>query len=234
MMSRRRSVRRYASDPPDDVAVDKIEEFIEHTEQLPGQNAWFEIVSSKSVSTAVGSYSILAYCEEGDAAYANVGYVLQKTDLYIQSLGLGSLWLGMGKPKEKKDDFCIVLAFGTTEVPLRYGESGFNRLGISAISDTDNEVARAVRLAPSAQNSQPWKLRFEEDAVIIRYVGRGAFKYILRKKLNKIDIGIATRHAELALRNEGKRIRAITAKSDAANKKDFQVEIRYSKEDGER
>jgi nitroreductase len=226
MIDKRRSVRKYIDALPDDDTVDKIERFIENTRQLPGQNAWFEIVPSQSVSAAVGAYGILAYCEAGDAAYANVGYVLQKTDLYIQSLGLGSLWLGMGKPKakDKRDDFCILLAFGKTDVPLRNGASDFQRLPIERISNEDNAIARSARLAPSAQNSQPWELRFEEDKVIVRYVGRGMFKRMLKKKLNKIDLGIVTRHVALALRNEGKDVRSVTAKSDADG---FGIEVRW-------
>jgi hypothetical protein len=226
MIDLRRSVRRYEDDPPSDRVVRQIEHFIENTEQLPGQNAWFEVVASEAVNTSVGAYSVLAYCEEGDAAYVNVGYVLQKVDLYIQSLGLGSLWLGGGKPKEKKDDFCILLAFGQTDVPLRIGASVFRRLPLEKISDTDNEVARAARLAPSAQNSQPWALRFEQDKVIVRYVGRGIFKHVLWKKLNKIDLGIVTRHIELALQNERKTVRSITIQSDGTSK-NFEIEIQY-------
>jgi hypothetical protein len=47
----------------------------------------------------------------------------------------------------------------------------------------------------------------------------------LKKKLNKIDIGIATRCAEIALRHEGKRIQSITAMPD---RKRLEIEIRYS------
>ncbi|MDR0356775.1 MAG: hypothetical protein LBH63_00125 [Clostridiales Family XIII bacterium] len=225
MIEKRRSVRRYSESFPSNAAVDKIESFIEDTEQLPGQNAWFEVVSSDTIKSPVAAYSILAYCEAGDAAYANVGYVLQKADLYIQSLGLGSLWLGMGKPKEEKADFCIMLAFGETDVPMRNGASSFRRLPLKKLTNEDNTVARAVRLAPSAQNSQPWEMRFEQDLMILRCVGRGVFRQVLQKKLNKIDLGIAARHAEIALRNDGKTIESVTPKSDG---KAFEIEIRYS------
>jgi hypothetical protein len=151
--------------------------------------------------------------------------VLEKADLYIQSIGLGSLWLGMGKPKEKEDKFCIMLAFGNTSLPMRKNVAEFNRLPIAKISNENNAVARTVRYAPSAQNSQPWELWFGEGNMVIRYKGRGLFQQILKKKLNKIDIGIATRYAELALQDEGKSITSITATSD---KKNFEIEIQYA------
>jgi hypothetical protein len=119
-----------------------------------------------------------------------------------------------------------MMAFGYTQTPLRNGEEDFKRLPLSKISNEDNLFARAVRLAPSAANSQPWELRFSEGQAVIRYVGRGAFKHIFRKKLNKIDIGIATRHAELALRHEGKEIRSIEPKESNGGK-EFEIIVRY-------
>jgi nitroreductase len=225
MIDKRRSVRQYSNDQVSEATVNGIRQFVANAERLSGQNARFEIVSSKELNTPVGSHAILAYCDEGDIPYANVGYVLQKADLYIQSLGLGSLWLGMGKPREKKDKFCIMLAFGSTELPQRKSEAEFNRLPITKISNEDNAAARAVRLAPSAQNSQPWELHFYESKMVISYTGRGLFRQILKKKLNKIDIGIATRHAELALQNEGVGIKSIIATSDTKNLK---IEIQYA------
>jgi hypothetical protein len=225
MIDKRRSVRKYDGETLSAETVNAIRQFIADTDQLPGQSARFEVVSSEVLSSPVGSHAILAYCKEGDAPYANVGYVLQKADLYIQSIGLGSLWLGMGKPREKKDEFCIVLAFGGTDVPERRGEASFNRLPMNKISNEDNAIARAIRIAPSAQNSQPWELSFSEGKIVVRYIGRGIFRQILKKKLNKIDIGIAVRYAELALEHEGKSVRSITTTS---GDKDFSIEISYS------
>jgi hypothetical protein len=226
MIDKRRSVRKIDDIPVDDETVEKIRRFLLDTEQLPGQEARFEITLATKTSLKSGYHTILAYCEARDEAYANVGYVLQKTDLYIQSIGLGSLWIGLGKPEEKAEDFCILMAFGNTHTPLRSGEVDFKRLPLSKISNEDNAVARAVRLAPSAQNSQPWELRFEENGAVIRYVGRGVFKNLLRKKLNKIDIGIALRHMELALQNEGKELRSIGMKADKDGK-EFEIAVSW-------
>jgi hypothetical protein len=155
-----------------------------------------------------------------------VGYVLQNVDLYLQSIGIGSVWLGMAKPNEPEQGYCILLAFGRTGIPLRSGADEFKRLPMSYISDSNNAVAEAARLAPSAMNSQPWKLRFEEGRVVIQYFGRGPMKLMLRKKLNKIDLGIVIRHVEVALLHEGKTIHAITPKSTG---KFFGIEVEYAK-----
>ena len=221
---KRRAVRKYDMTSLDEKVLNDICEFITGTKQIPGQNARFEIVSSDKVKGAAAPHYILSFCMPGDAAYANVGYVLEKADLYIQSQGLGSLWLGMGNPKEKEDDFCIMLAFGKSDVPLRASEQEFNRLPLNEISNSDNKAAQTARLAPSACNSQPWKLFFENGRVTVRYFGRGLMKKILKAKMNKIDMGIMTRHIVTALENEGKGIKSITPKTSG---KDFEIEIIY-------
>jgi hypothetical protein len=221
----RRSAKHYEPTPLADDVLGGIKNFVAETKQLDGQNGRFEVVSADAVKNASVPHYILSYCEENDAAYANVGYVMQKADLYIQSIGLGSWWIGLQKPKTPAEDFCILMGFGNTTVPERSKETDFNRLSINEISATDNAVARAARLAPSAVNSQPWKLYFENNKVTIKYFGRGLVKMILQKKLNKIDLGIVTRHVEVALLHEGKEITSITPRGAG---KEFQIEVFYT------
>lgn len=220
----RRSVRKYDKEPVDSSLIEDIKKFIADTKQFEHQNARFEIVSNDQIKGSSAPHHILAFCDDNDSAYANVGYVLEKTDLYLQSIGLGSVWLGMAKPNEKPTDYCILLAFGKTDVPCRTSVQDFNRLPLKEISNADNSIANAARLAPSAVNSQPWKLHFEDNKILVQYFGRGLMKLILRKKLSKIDLGIITRHLETALLNEQKEILSIEPKSSG---KEFMIEISY-------
>ncbi len=220
----RRAVRKYDMAPLDEKTLGDIRKWIDETQQLPGQSARFEIVSADKVKGAAAPHYIMCYCKPTDAAYANVGYVIEKADLYIQSLGFGSLWLGMGTPKEKETDFCIMLAFGRSDVPLRKSEQEFNRLPVGEISNTDNAVAQAARLAPSACNSQPWKLEFADGCVTVRYFGRGMMKMILKSKMNKVDIGIVTRHIVTALEHEGEKIKSVTPITSG---KGLEIQIEY-------
>ncbi len=221
---KRRSVRKYDMTPLDEKTLDDIRAFIANTKQLPGQNARFEIVPEDKVKGASAPHYIMSFCNPGDAEYANVGYVLERADLYIQSLGLGSLWLGFGKQKEKESDFCIMLAFGQSTVPFRASAQEFNRLSIIEISNSDNSIVQAVRLAPSACNSQPWKLFFEDGHVTVRYFGRGLTQMLLKPKMSKIDMGIIMRHLVTTLEHEGREIKSITPKTSG---KDFEIEIIY-------
>lgn len=220
----RRAVRKFDLTPLESSTLSDIEKFISDIKQLDGQNARFKISSINEVKNGSAPHYILAFCEDNDSAYSNVGYVLEKVDLYIQSIGLGSVWLGMAKPSEKRNDYCIMLAFGKTDVPLRNDLQSFNRLSVDEISNLDNSVAATARLAPSSVNSQPWKLQFEDGKVTVKYFGRGLMKLILKKKLNKIDMGIITRYIELALEQEQKEIISIMPQMV---EKCFEIEIVY-------
>jgi len=141
---KRRAVRKYNMMPLDVETLSLIRKLLDETEQISEQNARFEIVSADKVKSATAPHYIMSYCKSGDAEYVNIGYVLEKADLYIQSLGLGSLWLGMAKPKEDDSDFCIMLAFGKSDIPFRMKEQEFNRLPVSELSAVDNTIARAA------------------------------------------------------------------------------------------
>ena len=204
---KRRAVRKYNETPVEQNVLDELNKLLKETKQIDGQEARFEINTSKEVK-GPAPYYVSSFCREGDASYANVGYILQKADLFVQSKGLGSVYLAGKKPKTKLKTFCIVLAFGNSDVPFR-AKMDFERLSVSEISTEDNPIAQAARLAPSAWNSQPWKLSFEDGKVIIDYHGRGAFKLFFRNKLNMIDMGIVTRHVEESLLKEGKKVTSI-------------------------
>lgn len=218
----RRQVRKFNNTQLEKQTLEDILKCVSESEQLAGQHASFEIASAEDVSGGSAPYYLLSYCDDSSAAYANVGYVLQKADLYIQSIGLGSGWFMGPKPINSSEDFCIALAFGNTDISIRKGLDEFKRLPLEKISAIDNTVARAVRLAPSAMNSQPWKLEFEDEKVVVKDFGRGVMRVVLRNKLNKIDIGIAARHVALALTQEGKKVTSIVPRTMG---KEFAVEI---------
>ena len=219
----RRAVRKFDKDLLDRETLADIQRFLDQTDQMQGQKATFQMAPAEAVKGTQAPHAILAYCEPNSGAYANAGYVLQNCDLYIQSLGLGSIFLGMAKPVEKKDGFCILLAFGKSQVPFRTSEEDFKRLSIEDICEEDNPTTRAARLAPSAVNSQPWKIDFGRDLVRVRYCGRG-IKQLALRKMNKIDVGIISRHIVLALQEEGKEVLSVTPKSEG---KDLTVEVQY-------
>jgi nitroreductase len=220
----RRAVRKYEMELLDQKTFAALDTFIATISQMRGQQARLEVVTADKVNDKTAPYYILAYCKETAEEYANVGFTLQAVDLYLQSTGLGSGWLNSAKPKVDAEDFCIGFAFGKTSVPPRKGAADFKRLELSEISEEENAVAKAVRLAPSAINTQPWKLQFEKDKVVLHQHGRGLARAMLKKKFNKIDLGIAARHAVVALHHEGKQVKSVIPKT---TDKEFTITVSY-------
>lgn len=223
-ISVRRQVRQYSPEPLDPHILSSILAFAQKAEQMEGQWVKLRLAAAGEAEGGPAPHYLFSWCEATAAAYANAGYVLQKADLHLQSLGLGSGWFMSVKPREGRGNFCIALAFGRTGTPLRRGPEEFKRLPLRAISDGDGPAARAVRLAPSSLNSQPWQLSFEPGRLILHDRGRDFRRFILKNKLNRIDLGIAARHAVLALEQEGKHTLSVIPKMEGEN---FTIEITY-------
>jgi hypothetical protein len=219
----RRSVRQYDKTPLDADALVEIQNYAAAAKQMPGHSARFETAEGNVLKGGIAPYAVLAHSSGSDAELVNIGYTLQGVDLYLQSIGYGSLWCGMAAPKNPAPDYRILLGFGKTDVPLRSGEDDFKRKKLSEISDTDNGIARSVRLAPSAVNFQPWKLSFGGETVTLKLNVRGIGR-VLPGRLYLFDIGIALKHAELALAHECKKV---TGFSFTGNGKDLAALARY-------
>jgi hypothetical protein len=219
----RRAVRKYLPELPSEELQNEALKVAREADAIEGQKARYELAMKGSVTGSFAPCNILGYCDGSDAAMANVGYQLQKADLFLQEKGLGSVWLASGKPKTDKKGFGMLLAFGKTEAPPRTGEKDFHRLSVGEISNENNAVANAVRLAPSAANTQPWQLVFSPGKLVVKYKGRGPMQLML-KKMNKLDIGIAARHAVVELESQGKKIVSVAPEGDGNS---FSVVIRY-------
>jgi hypothetical protein len=216
-------VRKYDKTPLTNAELSEVQQILGNVKQLPGQSAKFEIANADKLKSVAAPHAILAYSADNDAALANIGYALESTDLWLQTNGYGSLWMGMGKPTESSADYRILLAFGKTDTALRSGENDFKRKPLLEISNEDNAIARAARLAPSAGNGQPWKLNFSQGSVEVQFNGKGIAKLFVGK-MQKIDMGIILKHVELAIEQEGKVITAITP---TENGKIFSIAVEY-------
>ena len=109
-------------------------------------------------SAGPAPWCVFSFCEEDPAAYANAGYVLQKADLLLQSLGLGCGWFMDLKPAQPDPRFCIGLAFGHTDEPLRTEEAQFKRRPPGATPHAalalEHQRKRVVEALPKAENGK--------------------------------------------------------------------------------
>lgn len=128
----------------------------------------------------------------------------------------------MAKANSDPENFCILLAFGKTDEPKRKAISDFKRLPIMQISNVDNSVVNAARLAPSAMNKQSWKIEFSDERIRINAVGRGIVNVLLPKKWSKVDLRIIRKYLKIALENDKQQVRKINI---SGTERDFSIDM---------
>ena len=154
-------------------------------------------------------YCILLYSEKEENYLQNIGYIGEQLDLYLASLGIGALWFGIGKPDKPSYnglDFVIMIAIAKMpEDKFRKDMFKSKRKPIDEIWNGENyrDMGDIVRFAPSACNTQPWKVTAEEKGLTVyRYKKPGKRGIMPADKVahyNRIDIGIFLCFLELSL-----------------------------------
>ena len=198
MITRRKSCRSFTGIPVDAEMIERILSF-EPAALYPEIKVRMDIVSRdkvKCICPWTTPQLITVYSEQCDGWLENVGFIFQQMDLYLQSLGLGVCWLGMGKmnpkpaPEVEGMEFVIMLAFGHPKGDqLRRSLKEFRRKPMEQITDRADPNLEAARLAPSSVNSQPWYFTHEGEAIHVFCTRKGLAGY-----MNRIDMGIALAH----------------------------------------
>lgn len=207
MIPRRRSVRSYLPTPVPADLLSALSDFMAGLAPLiPGARVEARIISTDAVNFLqkwATPHALAIFAEDTDDALLNVGFMFQQVDLYLQSCGLGSCWVGLGWLKDasqvpKGMRLAAVMPFGWPDhVPLRTGAPDFKRKSLVEISDLPDERLEPARLAPSATNSQSWI--FTHDGKVI-HVWREQLGRVMQRtlgKFNPIDVGIALAHLSL-------------------------------------
>ncbi|MBE6775567.1 MAG: nitroreductase [Ruminococcaceae bacterium] len=173
-----------------------------------------KIVPNDKVTTKRGQeMCILLYSEKKDGYLQNIGYLGQQLDLYLVSKNIGTLWFGIGKTEEICDGLDYVIMFAVKKVsdPKKYRKDMFKskRKDVDEIWSGEylNRVTDIVRFAPSACNSQPWKVVNDGGTLrVYRYKKEGKRGIMPADKVsfyNRIDIGIFMCFMELCMEKEG-------------------------------
>ena len=154
-------------------------------------------------------YCILLYSEKKENYLQNIGYIGEQLDLYLASLGIGALWFGIGKPDEPTHnglDFVIMIAIAKMpEDKFRKDMFKSKRKSLDEIwnGEQHRDIGDIVRFAPSACNTQPWKVTAEEKCLTVyRYKKLGKRGIMPADKVvhyNRIDIGIFLCFLELCM-----------------------------------
>lgn len=193
MIYKRRSCRSFLSVPVDAEMIEKILSF-DLKPLYPDIKVRMDIVGRDKVRCIcpwTTPQLIAVYSEETEGSLENIGFLFQQLELYLQTLGLGVCWLGMGRmnPRTARSvegmKFVIMLAFGHPKgEQLRSDPKAFRRKPMEQITDRTDPRLEAARLAPSAVNSQPWYFTHAGDTLHVHCSRKGT----------RLDIGIALAH----------------------------------------
>ena len=193
MIYHRKSCRSFTNVPVDAATIETIKAF-PMKPLYPDIKVHWDIVSRNQVKCIcpwTTPQLITISSEETEGYLENIGFLFQQMDLYLQTLGLGVCWLGMGRMNPKTTTavdgmkFVIMLAFGHPKGDqLRHDLKGFKRKPMEQITDKPDSRLEPARLAPSAVNSQPWFFAHEGDTIHVW----------CSKKGSRLDAGIALAH----------------------------------------
>ena len=198
MIYHRKSCRSFTGKPVDAEEIEKILS-LEMKPLYPEIKVRMDIVSRNNVKCIcpwTTPQLITVYSEETEGYLENIGFLFQQMELYLQTLGLGVCWLGMGRmnPKTTAEEvegmkFVIMLSFGIPKGnQLRHDIKSFKRRSLEQIADRADLRLEPARLAPSAVNSQPWFFSHEGDTIHV----------YCAKKGSRLNIGIALAHLYVA------------------------------------
>lgn len=134
----------------------------------------YKIIPRSETTCKRGEYCLLLYSEKKENYLLNLGYMFEQLDLYLASKDIGVCWYGMGKTQEAMNgnlDFVIMLALGKGEAfEFRKDYRKAKRKEINEIWTGGSNlmhIAETVKYAPSACNTQFWRIIAEKNIVKI-------------------------------------------------------------------
>lgn len=221
---KRKSIRNYDSTPLDQNTLTEISDHFQTLKPMYDDiKVELKIISSDEVKRRImkkAPHYLAVFSETKEEYSTNVGFMLQQMDLFLSANGLGSCWQGIPKPKKEvlessNLEFIILIAFGKPTGSLhRSSVSEFKRKPLQEISNVKgaDELMEAVRLAPSAGNSQPWLFTGDENIIHAYSVKPGFIRGLLTKKYIPLGVGIAFCHLKLAAEHFGKKTKIVIDK----------------------
>ena len=202
IIEKRKSIRRYEPTKLDSETLGKVKEQLEKLMPLyPEIRYSVEIADKAKRALGINApHYLIFYSEEKEGAYENIGFIGQQMDLYFSENGLGSCWVGVAKPEDRKPEeaekgiYVICIAFGKPAGALHRERKDFKRKPLSEMSQGNDPRLEAARLAPSGINAQNWFF-VEEAGKINCYCKKiSGLKKLIIGKMALIDIGIAICH----------------------------------------
>ncbi len=185
------------------------------TPLCPDIRVAMRIVPEAEVTNRHGQeYCLAFYSEKKENYLQNIGYLGQLMELYLVSRNIATCWYGIGRAKETSCEgleYVIMIALGKVDDPAKFRGDlvAAKRKPIGEIwqGEPMDGVTDIVRFAPSACNSQPWRVERDGDSLqIYRYRKPGKVGLMtpqIARYMNRIDMGIFLCILELCLKHQG-------------------------------
>jgi nitroreductase len=213
MIFKRKSFRKF-----NDTLILSKEELQDINQQIKSLNPLIKdieikckIVPREKTTCKRGEYCLIIYSEEKEHYLLNIGYMFEQLDLCLASKNIGVCWYGMGKvnePQYENFKYIIMMALGKgieSEFRKNYKKSKRKETRDIWKGDLSLEIADFVKYAPSACNTQPWRVICEN--YILKVYRTTEVKSIMPKGkvpfYNSIDMGIFLYFLELTLSHNG-------------------------------
>lgn len=210
-IGRRKSMRKF--DNTLHVSEKELEQTLEKLKDVKtptGAKLAFEIVKREETTAKWGEYCLLIYSENTPEGYLAAGFAGEAADLWFCENNIGACWYGMAKTDRKEKDalpYQMMIAFGKSkESDFRKSKAEFKRKNPEDLwqGERYRSLLQESLLAPSACNSQPWRIVEEEDGLrVFRALKlRTIIPHALREFYGCIDTGIFLCCLESCLQKE--------------------------------
>ena len=158
--------------------------------------------------TKVKAPHYLAFTSEIQEGHLeNIGFMGEEIVLKLTELGIGTCWVGSAIKQEvfkslvkvqDKQSYIILVAFGYPAEELKPVETrkrlDKSKLVTGAYEHQYETIIKALIDAPSAVNSQPWKLSINNNKFDLYLENRNILTKKMLKDMNRIDMGIGLSH----------------------------------------
>ncbi len=234
-IKQRRSVRNFTGQKLTDDHKIKLTAYINNEANLIGPfgntvRIIYKEVDGGNKSEKIGTYGfiknapafLITICKNDKESLFDLGYIFENLVLYLQTMGIGTCWLGGTFSRKKlqlnqnisENEFIpIISPIGYSAKKLHLLENIIRKAAKSNVrkpfdqlffkTDFNTKISDSllrnlleyVRLAPSASNKQPWRILINDSHIAHFFIERSPnYEKSLGYDIQMVDIGIALAH----------------------------------------
>lgn len=233
---RRRSIRKYLSEELQVGILEEIKEASRSVKKLYEDNDIdIHIVEDgtrfQNMITGIfgiwgkirAPHYIVVTSNKAEGYLENAGFALESIVLSLTNVGIGTCFIGRGInqqllktmiPLKKDHEVVSIVSFGYPKNEeskrkniIRWKKRmELDEFTSGYVTKTWQHILDAVRMAPSAMNTQPWRFFIDKNTVDIYSINKKCFFVKNSSKMNRIALGTALYHLYIAAKGLDKEI----------------------------